>query len=101
VDDAEQAFEVYKQVLDGIQRWKIPAPRRPLAAKLEQFVPAKAPAADVIRRSMEYMRVGYIRERQIEWDTLFSEEFLEPILRTGRPARRQFGEARRALEAMR
>ncbi len=99
VEDAAQAFEVYKRILDGIQRWKIPAPRRPLAARLEQFDPTKAPAADVIRSSMEYMRVGFIRERQVEWDTVFSEEFIEPILRTGRPARQQLRRARKALEA--
>ena len=98
VPDQPEAFKVWKQILDGIQRWKIPAPRRPLAARLEQFEPRKAPSAGVIRRSMEYMRTPPASVRQIEWDTLFSEEFEGPILRTGRPAREQLRRARKALE---
>ena len=101
VPDAEQAFEVYKQLLDGIQRWKIPAPRKPLASRLEEFEPRKAPAAGVIRASMEYMRAPVIFERQIQWDTLFWEEFEDELLRLGTPAKDLARRAQPRLEASR
>ena len=50
---------------------------------------------------MEYMRIPFISPRQMEWDTAFSEDFAEPILRTGTPARQQFDRARAVLEKMR
>ncbi len=100
VPDPDEAFEIWKRILDGIQRWKIPSPRRPLAAQLEQFAPRKAPAADVIRRSMEYMRAPVIFERQIEWDSLFWEEFEERLLRTGKPARQLLGQAEKVLKEL-
>ena len=101
VHDTERAFEAYKQILDGIQRWKIPAPRRLLAAKLEQFEPRKSAAAEVIRRSMEYMRVPVVREDQARWDTLFGEEFEDELLRKGTPARELYMRKGPMLERMR
>ena len=85
-DDPDLAFQAWRRILDGIQRWKVPAPRRELAARLEEFEPRKAASAEVIRRSMEYMRTPRILADQHRWDALFGEEFLDPLLRTGRPA---------------
>ncbi len=98
VPDPKHAFQAYKQLLDGIQHWKIPAPRRALAGKLEQSEPRKAGSAEVIRRSMEYMRTPPAFERQLEWSTLFSEEFEDPILRSGTPAKEQLRRVGQLLE---
>jgi len=86
VRDPERAFELYKELLDGIQHWKVPAPRRSLAAKLEAFEPRKAAAAEVIRRAMETMRTPTIFRRHAEWQTTLREELEEPMLRDGTPA---------------
>lgn len=98
VEDGPAAFAVYEKILERIHRWKIPAPRRSLAARLEEFEPRKAQAADVIRSSMEYMQSPVGFPRHVEFDTLFREEFEEPILRTGKPAADLAPQAARALK---
>jgi multiple sugar transport system substrate-binding protein len=99
VTDADLVYVAWKQLLNGIQRWKIPAPRRDLAARLEEFEPRKSQGAQVIRASMEYMRTPQILDHHVEWDTAFSEEVLEELLREGTPARELVGRAH--LEAWR
>jgi len=101
IRDEQAAFEAYTQLLDAIQRWKISAPRRPLAERLEEFEPRKAAAADVIRASMEYMRTPASSPHQAEFETLFHEEFLDPILRTGEPAETLAPRVQRILEKVR
>jgi len=100
VEDPAAAFGVYKRILEGIQHWKVPAPRRALAARLEQFEPRKAAAAEVIRASMEFMRVPPSHVRQIEFDTLFWEEFEDKLLREGPPARDLAEKAKTVLEKL-
>ncbi len=78
--DDPTAFEAYVRLLEGIQRWKIPAPRRDLAETLERVDPRKADAADAIRRSMEYMRPPRVIEHQVRWQTIFDEEVIQPLL---------------------
>ena len=101
VADRDAAFEVYKRILDRIQRWKVPAPRRPLAARLEEFEPRKAAAADVIRAAMETMRTPHAHPRQSEFETLFWEEFEDKLLRTGEPAADLAARAAPVLERLR
>ena len=84
--DPRRAFDVWQQVLDGIQHWKIPAPRRDLAAALEEIEPRKAASAPVIRVSMAYMRAPIIFQGWKQWDRRFAEQFLDPLLREGTPA---------------
>ncbi|HEX7009120.1 MAG TPA: sugar ABC transporter substrate-binding protein [Phycisphaeraceae bacterium] len=84
--DPDLAFEAWAQVLDGIQHWKAPAPRRSLAQQIEQIDPRKAAAAPVIRAAMAYMRTPPVLDQQVQWDTRVSEELIDPLLRTGRPA---------------
>jgi multiple sugar transport system substrate-binding protein len=81
VADPDVAYPVWKSFLQAIGRWKIPSPRRSLAAKIEQFQPAKAPAADAIRASMRFMRPFAVIARQQEWSTILWEQFEEPLLR--------------------
>lgn len=85
--DKELAYRTWKLFLDAIQHWKIPAPRRSLAAKLETIEPRKARAAEVIRNSMTYMRPFRVIARQRQWDTIMTEEFEEPLLRGAADAR--------------
>jgi len=80
------AFGAWRDLLDAVQRWKAFAPRRDLTARLEQLAPDKAHAADVIRRTMDYMRTPHLSPRQVRWDTRFAEEVLDPLLRTGADA---------------
>ena len=84
--DPAQTFEAWKQVLDGIQHWKVPAPRRELVSELVAIEPRKAASADVIMRSMPYMRTPAVFDQHIKWDTLFAEEFLDKLLREGTAA---------------
>lgn len=79
--DPDLAYNVWKRLLDAIQHWKVPAPRKSLAGALEQVEPRKAAAADVIRRSMVYMRPLRVIERQQQWETIMTEQFEEPLLR--------------------
>ncbi|MFP4354196.1 MAG: ABC transporter substrate-binding protein [Phycisphaerae bacterium] len=81
VDDPEQAFEVYKLLLEGIQRWKIPAPRRTLAAEIEQIEPRKAAAAEAIRTAMEHMQPPRGLIHAARFSDLLWREFEEPLLR--------------------
>ncbi len=101
VPDRDKAFAVWKQILDGIQKWKIPSPRRPVAARLEEIDPRKAPAAAVIRASMEYMRTPTAFRRQVQWNTMFWEEVEDELLRTGTPARELVGRKIGLLELLR
>lgn len=92
------AFEAWKALLDAIQHWKIAPPRRSLAAEIETIQPRKAAAADVIRRSMEYMRpIRVIRERR-QWDSTLSRLFKQPLLRGEGDARRLADQAAPLLE---
>ena len=98
--DRALAYKAWKLFLDAIQQWKVPAPRRSLAARLEQFEPRKAHAAEVIRRSMQYMRPLRIIERQRQWETIMTEEFEEPLLRGSGKAQGLAGRASRQLQML-
>jgi multiple sugar transport system substrate-binding protein len=80
VADRDQAIEVYARLLTGLQQWKVPAPRRSLAARLEQIEPRKAHAAEVIRAAMEHMRPPHSLPESARFDDLFWEEFESPLL---------------------
>ncbi len=81
VADRDQALVVYRKLLAGLQQWKVPAPRRSLAARLEQIEPRKAHAAAVIRSAMEHMRAPHSLGESARFDDLFWEEFESPLLR--------------------
>jgi len=98
--DRALTYKAWKLFLDAIQRWKVPAPRRSLAVRLEQFEPRKAHAAEVIRRSMRYMRPLRIIERQRQWQTIMTEEFVEPLLRGSGEAQGLAGRASRQLQML-
>ena len=94
----ELAFEAWKDLLDAIQHWKIAPPRRSLAREIERIEPRKAPAADVIRRSMEYMRPIRVTAERKRWDSTLRRLFEEPLVRGEGNARELAREAAGALE---
>ncbi len=83
----ERAFEAWKALLDAIQHWKIAPPRRSLTPLIEEIAPHKAPAADVIRRSMEYMRTVPVIREQKRWQSILGRRFKEPLVRCEADAR--------------
>ena len=101
VPEPQKAFAVYKTLLDRIQRWKVPAPRRSLAARLAEFEPRKAAAAPAILASMAYMRPPASWPRQIEFDTLYREEFEDRLLRGEGTAAELAARAAAVLEKLR
>jgi multiple sugar transport system substrate-binding protein len=101
VQDRELALEASAELLDGIHHWKIPAPRRELAARLEHIEPRKARAADVIRRAMETMRTPVALPQYQRFHTLLWKELEEPMLRNNADARSLADEAAEALESIR
>jgi multiple sugar transport system substrate-binding protein len=83
----ELAYKAWKDLLAAIQAWKIAPPRRSLASQIETIEPRKAAAAEVIRRSMEYMRpIRLIRERR-QWDSVLDRLFKGPLVRGEADAR--------------
>ncbi|MHC4506150.1 MAG: type 2 periplasmic-binding domain-containing protein, partial [Planctomycetota bacterium] len=92
------AFEAWKDLLDAIQHWKIAPPRRSLAREIERIEPRKAAAADVIRRSMEYMRPIRVTAERKRWDSTLRRLFEEPLIRGRGNARELAREAAGALE---
>ena len=100
VRDPDLAFRAYTALLDGIQHWKTPAPRRDLALQIEHLEPRKAAAADVIRAAMETMRGPVGRLRSVEFDDVLWKEFEEPLLRYGTPAQELAPRAQQRLEAL-
>lgn len=99
VQDEALALEAWQKLLAGIQRWKIPAPRRSLASLLEQIEPRKAPSADVIRQAMESMYAPTSLVNYARFDNLFWKEIEEPLLRD--PSARAGPLAKRAAPALR
>jgi multiple sugar transport system substrate-binding protein len=79
--DPALAYKVYRALLTGIQHWKIPAPRRSLAAKLAEIEPRKAAAAPAILNSMAYMRPMRTVPEFTRWRARYSELFVEPVAR--------------------
>ncbi|AZR73254.1 hypothetical protein BBF96_07560 [Anoxybacter fermentans] len=74
------AYQAWKELLDGIQHWKIAPPRKSLMAKLKEIEPRLTPdREEAIRNSMAYARgftnvVGQSQISRILW-----EEMSQPI----------------------
>jgi len=84
----EAACQALLDLTDGIHHWKVLAPRKSLANKetIIQAVPEKAKSADVIIKAAQDMRTFRVVPQQSEWDTTFSEKFLDPLFhRKGTP----------------
>ncbi|HEX9090746.1 MAG TPA: hypothetical protein VF831_04620, partial [Anaerolineales bacterium] len=66
---------------DGIHHWKVLAPRKSLATAdvIAASVPGKKDSAAVLLKAAESMRSFNIIPRHAEWDTLFWEQFQDPL----------------------
>jgi len=66
---------------DGIQHWKIVAPRKSLANEqtIVASVPDKKDSAAVIVKALPDMRAFTIVLRHQEWDTIFFDQFQDPL----------------------
>ena len=77
----DQAYQALVALTDGIQHWKIVAPRKSLAdaATIVASVPDKKDSATVILQALPDMRAFLIVPRHQEWDTIFFEQFQDPL----------------------
>ena len=77
----DQAYQALAAVTDGIQHWKIVAPRKSLANEetIVASVPDKKDSVAVILKALPDMRAFRIVPRHQEWDTIFWEQFQDPL----------------------
>jgi multiple sugar transport system substrate-binding protein len=77
----QAAYDALVDLTEGIQHWKIVAPRKSLAtaAVIEASVPLKKDSAAIILLAMPDARSFRIVPRQSEWDTAFFEKFQDPL----------------------
>jgi multiple sugar transport system substrate-binding protein len=77
----DQAYQALVALTDGIQHWKIVAPRKSLAnaATIVASVPDKKDSAAAILLALADMRAFRIIPRHQEWDTIFLEQFQDPL----------------------
>lgn len=77
----DQAYQALVALTDGIQHWKIVAPRKSLANEqtIVASVPDKKDSAAVIVKAVADMRAFTIVPRHQEWDTIFWEQFQDPL----------------------
>lgn len=66
---------------DGIHHWKVLAPRKSLATAevIAAAVPGKKDSAPIIIKAAENMRSFNIIPKHADWDTLFYEQFQDPL----------------------
>ena len=77
----QAAYDALVDLTEGIQHWKIVAPRKSLAnaETIVASVPLKKDSAAIIIQAMPDARSFRIVPRQSEWDTAFWERFQDPL----------------------
>ena len=77
------AYDALVDLTEGIQHWKIVAPRKSLASveTIVASVPAKKDSAAMILLALPDARSFRIIPRQSEWDTAFFEKVQDPLFR--------------------
>jgi multiple sugar transport system substrate-binding protein len=83
------AVKAMVALTDGIHHWKVLAPRKSLATVdvIAASVPGKKDSAPVILKAAESMRSFNIIPQHNEWDTVFWEQFQDPLFhKKGTPA---------------
>lgn len=98
--NADAAYQALVALTDGIHHWKIVAPRQSLANvdTIVASVPDKAESAATILKALPDMRALRIIPQQQEWDTVFFEEFKDPLYNHEGTAEELAGDARASLE---
>lgn len=79
----DAAYDALVELTEGIQNWKIVAPRKSLAnaQTIVASVPEKQASAEVIVQALADARSLRIVPKQSEWDTAFWEKFKDPLYR--------------------
>jgi multiple sugar transport system substrate-binding protein len=77
----DQAYAALVELTDGIQHWKIVAPRKSLAtaAVIAASVPLKGDSAAMILKALPDARSFRIVPKQSDWDKAFFDEFQDPL----------------------
>ncbi|HET9222272.1 MAG TPA: hypothetical protein VFO07_07200, partial [Roseiflexaceae bacterium] len=77
----DAAYDALVELTEGIHHWKIVAPRMSLATKdvIVASVPLKADSADMIIKALPDARSFRIVPKQSDWDTVFWEQFQDPL----------------------
>lgn len=80
-ENPDLAVKAMVALTEGIHHWKVLAPRRSLATVdvIAAAVPGKEASAPVILQAAESMRSFNIIPRHAEWDTIFWEQFQDPL----------------------
>ncbi len=75
------AIKAMVALTDGIHHWKVLAPRKSLATVdvVAASVPGKKDSAEVLLKAAESMRSFNIIPKHSEWDTIFWEQFQDPL----------------------
>ena len=75
------AIKAMVALTDGIHHWKVLAPRKSLATAdvIAAAVPGKKDSAAVILQAAESMRSFNVVPRHSDWDTIFWEQFQDPL----------------------
>jgi multiple sugar transport system substrate-binding protein len=75
------AVKAMVALTDGIHHWKVLAPRKSLATAdvIAAAVPGKKDSAAVILQAAESMRSFNVIPKHSDWDTVFWEQFQDPL----------------------
>lgn len=99
-ENPDAAAQALAALTEGIHNWKITAPRQSLANvdTIVASVPDKAESAEVILRALPDARALRVIPQQQEWDTIFFEEFKDPLYQKEASAEELAPDARASLE---
>ncbi|HEY3232278.1 MAG TPA: sugar ABC transporter substrate-binding protein [Roseiflexaceae bacterium] len=97
----DQAYAALVELTDGIQHWKIVAPRKSLAnpETIAASVPQKQASAAIIIQALPDARSFRIVPKQSDWDTAFWEQFQDPLFHKKGTAEDLAKQAKTDLEA--
>jgi len=97
----DAAYDALVELTEGIHHWKIVAPRQSLAnaETIAASVPAKKDSADLIIKALPDARSFRIVPKQSDWDTVFWEQFQDPLFHKKGTAEELAKQAKTDLEA--
>jgi multiple sugar transport system substrate-binding protein len=97
----DQAYAALVELTDGIQHWKIVAPRKSLATAeiIAASVPQKQDSAAMILAALPDARSFRIVPKQSDWDKAFFDQFQDPLFHRKGTAEELIKQALPDLEA--
>jgi multiple sugar transport system substrate-binding protein len=97
----DQAYAALVELTDGIQHWKIVAPRKSLATAeiIAASVPQKQDSAALILAALPDARSFRIVPKQSDWDKAFFDQFQDPLFHRKGTAEELIKQALPDLEA--